>query len=359
MILKNCLIVDPLDGEYTGEVLIEKNIIKKITQKTLSYDKILMPGFIDTHTHGYNGIDTMNATKEEFKKWSLLNFKNGVTTFFPTTVTASNKNLLKVLDTVEKINDTSIKGVHLEGPFINKEKMGAQNPDYIRIFTNEELNELMRPIVKIMTISPELNDISAFNDVKLSIGHSNGKYEDFKNAFKKGINRITHFPNALRPLHHREIGGMGSGLYFDFNLELICDGYHTSPEFIDMVYKIKGADKLFLITDSISATNLNDGTYTLGDLNVFVKDNKATLKNGTIAGSTLKFIDAVKNFKKFTNCTLQELSKVSSYNAAKDLKLEKIGRIKEEFYANIVVLDKNLNILKTIFNGIDQNISTY
>ena len=171
-------------------------------------------------------------------------------------------------------------------------------------------------------------------------------------AFDLGIKKITHFPNALTPLHHREIGGTGSGLYFDFSLEMIVDGIHSSPEFVNLIYRIKGADRIFLITDSMAAAGMPNGKYELGGLDVFVKDGKAVLDNGALAGSTLLFKNAVKNFSKFTNCTYQELTKVSSYNSLKQMKMtDELGLIQEGYKANLVLLDMDLNLKQTIFDG--------
>ena len=359
MKLEKVLIVDPINGEFTGDIETRDKKISKVIKK--DYDSrdvntIVMPGFVDPHTHAQKAIDTMHATNEEFKSWAKNNFSYGVTTFLPTTVSASKEQILKVLDNIEDA-DFSIEGVHLEGPYINKEKKGAQNPQYIRDPSLEELKEIINDKVRLITMAPEVNGfIEASNYLKeknivISLGHTSANFDIFKKAFESGVTRITHFSNALTPLHHRNIGGTGSGFYFDFNIEMICDGIHLSPEFVMLVYKIKGADKIILITDSMAAAGLQDGEYELGGLTVTVKNNQATLSDGTIAGSTLLFNEGVKNFKRFTNCTLQELAKVSSYNALQDLHIYDRGRIEVGYYANLVILDKDLNVKETIFEG--------
>jgi N-acetylglucosamine-6-phosphate deacetylase len=357
MKLEKILIVDPIKGEFTGDIEIQGEKITKVIPKDYKdYNSIVMPGFVDTHTHAQKGIDTMYASKEDFEHWANNNFSHGVTSFFPTTVSASKEQILSVLKNIENVS-TSIEGVHLEGPFINKEKKGAQNPDYIRNPTLEELKEIINDKVKLITVAPEIDNFFEVlnylkeNNLSISLGHTSGDYKLFEKAFKFGINRITHFPNALTPLHHREIGGTGSGLYFDFIIEMICDGIHLSPEFVKLVYNLKGPDRIILVTDSMAAAGLEDGKYELGGLQVTVKNQEARLENGTIAGSTLLFNEAVKNFKSFTNCTLQELSKVSSYNALMDLKIFDKGRIEVGYIANLVMLDKELNVKETIFQG--------
>jgi len=357
--LEKVLIVDPVKGEYPGDIEIKDKKIYEVIKKDYDYkdlDTIVMPGFVDPHTHAQKGIDTMHATKEEFKSWARNNFSYGVTTFLPTTVSASKEQILKVLENIEEVN-SSIEGIHLEGPYINKEKKGAQNPQYIRDPSLKELKEIINDKVKLITMSPEVNGfIETIKYLKekgivISLGHTSANFDTFKKAFESGVKRITHFSNALTPLHHRNIGGTGSGFYFDFNIEMICDGIHLSPEFVMLIYKIKGADKIILITDSMAAAGLEDGEYELGGLTVTVKNSKATLNDSTIAGSTLLFNEGVKNFKRFTNCTLQELAKVSSYNALQDLHIYDKGRIEEGYYANLVILDKELNVKETIFEG--------
>ncbi|SDC69876.1 N-acetylglucosamine-6-phosphate deacetylase [Geotoga petraea] len=357
MIIKNGLIVDPIDGEYTGNIEIKNEKIIKI-EKTNSknYEHIIMPGFVDVHTHALKKIDTMKASNYEFKKWAEMNFQYGVTSFLPTTVSASTDQIKKVL---EKMGESvlSIEGIHLEGPFINPDKKGAQNGNYIRNPSLEELKEITPEKVKIMTMAPErknfFKSLEYLNEknIKVSIGHSTANYELLKKSFDKGAKRITHYPNALSTLHHRELGGTGTALYLDFNIELISDGVHCTPEFVDLTYKIKGPEKIILITDSMEAAGLEDGKYDLGGLDVFVESGVARLKSGNIAGSTLLFDQGVRNFQKYTKCSLKELAKVSSYNALKDLDIENKGRIKENYIANIVILDKNINIQQTIFKG--------
>ncbi|MDN5342871.1 MAG: N-acetylglucosamine-6-phosphate deacetylase [Oceanotoga sp.] len=357
MRIEKVLIVDPIKGEFTGDVIIENERIKEVIPVDYEkYEQILMPGFVDYHTHSLKGIDTMHAKKEDFEKWANMNFEYGVTSFFPTTVSASKTQILSVIKNLENVGE-SIDGLHLEGPFINEEKKGAQNPAYIRNPTIEELEEITPEMVKLISMAPERQNFKeALNylktkKVRVSIGHSSAGYEIYKDAFKNGVDRITHFPNALSAFHHREIGGTGSALLFDFKVEIIADGIHSVPEFIELTYKIKGADKIILITDSMEAAGLEDGQYELGGLPVTVKEGVARLKSGSIAGSTLLFDKGVRNFKKFTNCTLQDLAKVSSYNAAVDCGIKDIGRIENGYYANIVLLDKDLNVLKTIFKG--------
>ncbi|AKI98285.1 N-acetylglucosamine-6-phosphate deacetylase [Kosmotoga pacifica] len=356
MKIEDLLIVDPVDGEYTGSVKIGKGKIVDIRRYHCTPKAILMPGFVDVHTHGQYGIDTMSAKAENFEEWAKRNFEQGVTTFLPTTVSASFEDILKVEDALAKL-PSSIAGLHLEGPFISKEKKGAQNPEHIISVTNG-FEQILRYPVKIITAAPEIDGFNRLvgicrkKGIVVSIGHSMATYSVLRRAFEMGIDRITHFPNALSTLHHRELGVTGSGLYLDFNLEIIADGIHSVPEFVDFVYRVKGADRLMLVTDSISATGLENGIYELGGLKLELKGKRAELvESRSLAGSTLLFNDAVKNFRKFTNCSLKELSKVSSYNSLLSLGITGLGRIKEGYTANLALLNEDLTVLKTIFKG--------
>ncbi|MDK2886458.1 MAG: N-acetylglucosamine-6-phosphate deacetylase [Thermosipho sp. (in: thermotogales)] len=352
MIIEKVLIVDPVDGEYCGSVEIEDGVITKVEKKDSIPNKILMPGFVDTHTHGYLGIDCMSASPKEFEKWADIVLGDGVTTLFPTTVSSSKEKLEKVIESFSKTEHPSFSYLHFEGPFINKEKAGAQNKEYITNFSKEKLPDL-KDKVKIITAAPELRGFKELikftkdNDIKISLGHSNGTFEDFKDAYENEVRRITHFPNALRKFHHREVGGIGAAFTFDFYVELIVDNVHLSKEFVKLVYKIIGPERIILVTDSISAAGLKDGIYELGGVLVKVKDGIAKTEEGTLAGSTLKFIDAVKNFKQITNCSLKELSMVSSYNALKSVSIHG-GRIKEGYPAKLLLLDENLDLIKVL-----------
>ena len=360
--INDVLIVDPVKGTFVGDVVISNGKIEKVSPTNSgTYEHTLMPGFIDPHTHGCVGNDTMSLTEEKLTEWEHFLYSQGVTTFLPTTVSAKKEDMLRVSDMVGKYihrrTQTSVYGVHYEGPYINVKKKGAQNPNVIRNASSEELKQVLSPVVKLVTMAPEIDGfydalpILKKQGVVVSLGHMDANFKDMKHAFLHGVNRITHFPNAIKGLHHRELGGVGAGFYLDFHLEMIVDGVHLVPEFVNMVYKIKGADRIILVTDSIDAAGLKDGEYNLGGLKVKVENGKATLSDGTLAGSTLLFNRAVKNFKKFTNCSLQELAKVSSYNAARDLDIKNVARIEEGYKANIVILDKELNVIMTYLNG--------
>ncbi|ODN29946.1 N-acetylglucosamine-6-phosphate deacetylase [Fervidobacterium thailandense] len=345
MILEDVLIVDPVDGEYVGTVEFDEVIHRVVETNKSNYKGILMPGFVDPHIHGIRGIDTMRATKEEFEMFQEYEALEGVWYFLPTTVTAR-------LEAIPHAELPEGMKFHIEGPFISPKRKGAHNESYL-LPPSDKLFEVI-PVGKIamVTVAPELEGFDEFakscleKGIIVSLGHSDATFSQARHAYEMGFKRITHFPNAISPLHHRELGLVGAGLYFDFMVEVIPDGIHASPEFIELLFRIKGSDRIQIVTDSISATGLVDGKYYLGDLEVFVEDGKAKLKDGTIAGSTLRYSEAIRNFAKFTKCSLRDLAKVSSYNACLELGL-KGGRVAEGYPAKLVLVDPELKLVKT------------
>ncbi|HAA82851.1 MAG: N-acetylglucosamine-6-phosphate deacetylase [Thermotoga sp. 47_83] len=357
MVVEKVLIVDPIDGEFTGDVEMEEGKIVKIEKRECIPRGVLMPGFVDPHIHGVMGADTMNC---DFSEMEEFLYSQGVTTFLATTVSTSLEKMKEILakagEYILENPSTSLLGVHLEGPYISKEKKGAHSEKHIRPPSERELREIDFP-TKMLTFAPEIESSELLlklveRDIVLSAGHSIATFEEFMKFYKEGVKRITHFPNGLKPLHHREIGITGAGLLLDdVKLELICDGVHLSREMVKLVYKVKKADGTVLVTDSISAAGLKDGATTLGDLVVKVKNGVPRLEDGTLAGSTLLFSQAVKNFRKFTGCSLTELAKVSSYNSCVELGLDDRGRIAEGTRADLVLLDEDLNVVMTIKEG--------
>jgi N-acetylglucosamine-6-phosphate deacetylase len=206
--------------------------------------------------------------------------KEGITYFLPTTVSAYAAEMNKVHEVVsnyiEKNPLTSVSGIHLEGPYINPVEKGLQNPSRIRPATTKELNRLSLKNALLITMAPEIEGfeeslpiLEEKNGVVVSLGHTDAEFEDMNRANDLGINRMTHFPNGMNTLHHREIGCVGAGLLLDMILEMISDGIHSSSDFVKLIYKLKGPSRIILITDSIDATNLNDGKYDLGGLECF------------------------------------------------------------------------------------------
>lgn len=334
----------------------------------LPEEYVVVPGFIDEHIHGAAGSDAMDGTMEDLGKIANALASEGTTAFLATTMTQSPENITKALKAVKAYRELSpesgaeILGVHLEGPFISKDFVGAQPIEYVAkpsVEVFKKYQDASGDCVRIVTLAPEVEGSTELikylvsQNIVASIGHTNATYVDVKKAVEAGATNLTHTYNAMKPLHHREVGTVGSGLLFDeLNCECICDGIHVSGPAIQLLHKNKPADKMTLITDAMRAKHMPDGVSELGGQVVIVKNGEARLENGTLAGSVLKMNNAVKNVMKFLNLPLEEVVKLASQNPAKNLGVfDQVGSIKEGKRADFVILDKDLNVVQTVRNG--------
>ena len=335
----------------------------------ISNDCVVLPGFIDQHIHGSAGYDTMDATQTAFKKIAQSIAVEGVTGFLATTMTQSQENIKKVmLEAQIYANNQTVKGakllgIHLEGPFINAKKAGAQPINYIVEPNVEQFNKyniLSGNNIKIVTLAPEINGSNDFiNQLKqinviASIGHSNATYEQFLNAVNLGVTQITHTYNAQSPFNHRDVGIVGGGILTDeVYCEIICDLIHVSVPAIKILLKNKPKDKIILISDAMRAKNLGDVQSELGGQTVFVKNGEARLSDGTLAGSVLKINRAIKNLVEKCQVSLTDAVDFATKNPAKNLKLfDEMGSIKQGKLANFAVMNtKTFEIELTIREG--------
>jgi len=321
----------------------------------------LSAGFIDIHIHGLNNSDIMDSDFNSLNNISNSLLQTGTTSFLATTMTMSKEDIQKALLNIQinkdKVDGAKVLGVHLEGPFINPKKSGAQNSKYIQKPNFDLIKEYI-DIIKLITIAPEIEGAREFilyitknyPHIILSIGHTNASFEESLESFSWGISHATHLFNAMNPLHHREVGVVGAVLNIDeVSCEIIADNIHIHPSLYNIVYKLK-KEQLLLITDSMRASCLKNGKYNLGGQEVILKDSKVTLKDGTIAGSVLKLNEALRNFYNSVDISLVNLINMVTSIPAKKLNL-KIGYLKEDYPSDIVLFDKDFNILKTFING--------
>ena len=334
----------------------------------LNVEYLVLPGFIDQHVHGAAGSDAMDGTKEDISKIANALASEGTVGFLATTMTQSVENITNALKCVKEYKEENPKegaevlGVHLEGPFISLKHIGAQPLEYVAkpdIEVFKKYQEASGNNIKLVSLaaeeegSAELIKYLVSENVVASFGHTDSTAKDVELAIKAGAKNVTHTFNAMKPLHHREIGTVGSALLYDeLNCELICDGIHVSRPAINLLRKCKPSDKLTLVTDAMRAKHMADGEWELGGQAVFVKNGEARLAGGTLAGSVLKMNNAVKNFMEFTGASLQEAVNCASLNPAKNLGLDHIlGSIKEGKNASFVVVDKDMNVVYTIRDG--------
>lgn len=321
------------------------------------------PGFIDLHVHGAMGHDVMDGDVEGLKVIGKKIIENGVTSFLPTTMTMPKKAIHKAITSVkdlmalEDYQVATALGVHLEGPFINPEKKGAQNADYIIEPSVEFIKDYL-DLIKIITYAPEMDRDNEFikamqkhPNIVLSLGHTKGSYEEAKEAFEYGAKSITHIFNAMTGLHHRKPGVVGAALSLDFYCELIADKIHVSPVLFQMLADQK-KDKLVLVTDGMAAKCMRPGTYSLGGQEVIVDETSARLKNGVLAGSILKLNEGVKNFNDNIDESINIAVNMASLYPARLIGEDDIlGSIEKGKKADLLIFNENIEIQTTIKNG--------
>ncbi len=327
--------------------------------------KFLLPGFIDMHIHGSAQMDTMDASDEGLHIMAKSLLKEGTTSFLATTMTQSFDNIERAIANVAqfqpKSDEAELLGLHIEGPFVSKQRAGAQPLDYIvqpDIEVMTKWQALSGQKIKQITLAPEEpNGMTAVqslseNGIIVSIGHSDATFEQMQEAVQLGASQGTHLYNQMRPFHHRDPGVVGGVLLVDaIKAELIVDFIHMHEGAVEMAYRLKGADGIILITDAMRAKGMPYGEYDLGGQLVHVTESGAHLSNGSLAGSILTMDQAVRNMRQITNCTLEELVKMSSYNAAQQLKLTNKGQLIEGYDADAVLVDEHLRLHQTIKAG--------
>ncbi|MDZ5710991.1 N-acetylglucosamine-6-phosphate deacetylase [Jeotgalibacillus haloalkalitolerans] len=341
------------------------NFIQKIIKIPPTH--YLLPGFIDPHIHGAGGADVMDATPEALETMAQTLVKEGVTSFLATTMTQTEEAVLKALrNTADYMKrpakGAEVLGVHLEGPFLSHEKAGAQDPALmlspdVKLF--QQFQEAADGNIKVVTAAPERENGMTFtkevseSGVTVSIGHSDATYDELKQAVTAGASQVTHLYNQMSPFHHRDPGVAGGALLEKkVNAEIIADFVHSHPEAVRLAWNEKGADGLILITDAMRAKGLSDGEYDLGGQQVTVTGSEARLVDGTLAGSVLTMDQALKNLMSLTDLSIEELAKITSGNAARQLGVwNRKGSIEPGKDADFVVLDEAYNVVLTICRG--------
>lgn len=360
------------DGKITqiNETSTDNIAVRTDDKLVLPNSWHLIPGMIDMHIHGAAAADVMDGTEVALQTISQALVREGVTGFLATTMTAEQHKIAATLATIneyiiqqhqEQIG-AELLGIHLEGPFISKAKAGAQNITNI-INPNMKLCKqwlnLTNNNIKVITLAPEIN--SGINLIKFlhvngiiaAIGHSNATYEQTAQAIQAGCNHATHLFNAMRPIHHRDPGCIAA-LLLDpkTTIELIADNNHLHPKIIELAYKLKGKDKVILVTDAMRAKNMPDGTYNLGGQVVLVANQVARLKNNKLAGSVLTMDQALRNIMRITKCSLNDAIQMTTINPAKKIGVDaRKGSIAINKDADLVVLNSAYQVMLTICRG--------
>ena len=335
--------------------------------------KMMAPGLIDVHTHGRAGGDFNSADTALMSKMARSYLESGVTGVMPTLASDTLDGLYRSIESIGKAKAQgaeNLVGVHLEGRYLNKKRRGAHAEALLAPLDAVEIKKLIIDTKKIgaahVSAALELDESGEFtkaaieNGATLGLAHSDATFAEANKAFDSGAVALTHTYNAMSPFHHRDGGAVGAGLLNDnVYCEMIVDGFHVSPEAVAMAYKLK-KDKLILITDSMEATGMPDGEYSIAGLPVTVKDGKARTHEGAIAGSTLSLIDGVKNLAAFTGITFTEALYHATAAPAKMLGIfDSVGSLEVGKIANMLVLDNELNVREVIFEGNSVKVDTF
>jgi N-acetylglucosamine-6-phosphate deacetylase len=335
-------------------------------------DAILAPGFVDIHIHGGAGHDLMAADASGLSAVEQLLFKHGVTSYFPTTVTAPLDQTWSALDRLADAIESGSRndgshakraqplGIHLEGPFLSHARRGVHPPANLlapTLPTFDRFWQAARGHIRVMTIAPELEGAreviaeAARRGVCVSLGHSDGDMNSTRAAVAAGARHATHTFNAMRPLDHRDPGIIGEVLTDSrLSADIIADGIHLDPAIVELFLKAKGADGAVLITDAISATGMPEGRYRLGTFEVEVKDGRCLL-DGKLAGSVLTMDRAVRNVMQFAHWDLQQTLRLATLNPARVVGLGNRGRLEAGAQADFVVLSPSGEVRNTIVRG--------
>ena len=380
--IKNAVFIT--DIQETNKFLyIEDDKIKAFTEEELPFDNELdaegmfvSPGFIDIHTHGAGDYDAADGEKEDIIKMANTHAKYGTTSIYPTCTSSSTADIMRFVENVRDVikenapGKPHIAGSHLEGPYFADSQKGAQNPEYIKAPCKEEYTEFIEKsegTIKRISFAPELEggyelcDYLKDKGIVASFGHTDGIYEELLPAIEKGCTLATHLYSGMNGVTrrncHRKLGAVETAFLEDsVTVEIIADGIHLPPELLKLIYKIKGADKICLITDSMRGAGMGEGKSVLGPKNdgmdCFIKDGIAYLCDMTaFAGSVATADRLVRVMYKKAEVPLTQCIKMITENPAKIMGLEKRGSLKEGYFADLVFFDDDINIKKVIIEG--------
>jgi len=376
--IRNVDIVTPFRIIQQGTIIVEgkkiagigKNAEVSVPKGMRTYDLdglILTPGYIDLLVHGGGGYGFADMSMEAVEHISQHFFRHGTTGLLASLYSKPESDMIadvsRIAEFCTNSKGSNVWGMHLEGPFINKKWHGAMKVDYLWQPSVEgwtKLHAAGHGFIRLMTLAPELPGMAdvmraaAKNGVVLSIGHSAAMLEEVLMAIDNGAAHITHMFNAMTPFHHRQPSvAVAALLQNELKVELIADGFHVHPAVMKLIYNIKGDGGIVLITDAIRASGMPDGEYTFMDQKIIVREKKAYLENGTLAGSTLTMEAAVKNMVELVGVPLTDAVRMASLNGAKVLGLEhKKGILAVGKDADLVVLNRNFDVQMTIYEGV-------
>jgi N-acetylglucosamine-6-phosphate deacetylase len=378
ILIKNARIYTPNDVWDPGWMLVEAGLIRLMQpgeppefpqgfiDRSLDAQRLhLLPGLIDIHVHGAVGCEVLDGSPDKLCEMARFYAMHGVTGFLPTTWTASREDILKALTAVGQVmgpveHGAAILGAHLEGPYLNPARCGAQDVNLIRPAERSEALEFLDSgLVRMMTLAPEIPENKWLIDecvrrgVTVAAGHTSIGFAELEGLSRRGVRQMTHTFNAMTGLSHREPGTVGAAMAVnEIDCQLIADNIHVHPAVMKILVNAKGRSRVILITDAIRGAGLPDGDYALDDRVITIKDGAVRLPDGTLAGSTLTMDKALMNIMAAAQLSLAEAWPMTSLNAARSIGISnRKGSLEAGKDADLVLLDDACKVAWTMAAG--------
>jgi len=330
-------LVDKAEYQDDGEVIDAEGLL-------------VLPGLVDIHSHGAAGEDFSDGNPEGLKKILQYEKRCGITSYCPTSMTFPKERLRQIFASIKGAqteDGATVVGINMEGPFLDPAKKGAHVEKWIAapdVAFVRELNQDADGLVRLVTLAPNMDGAEEFikemhEEVCISLGHTAADYDCASRAMKLGAHHVTHLYNAMQPFGHRAPGCM---------VELICDGYHIHPSAIRAAFRMFGPERVILISDSMRATGMENGTYELGGQEVTVKDRKAVLKDGTLAGSATNLYGCMCKAVEF-GIPLEQAIMAATANPARSIGIfDRVGSIRIGKQADLLLVSENLELKRVI-----------
>ena len=340
-------LVDKAEYQDDGEVIDAEGLL-------------VLPGLVDIHSHGAAGEDFSDGNPEGFKKILQYEKRCGITSYCPTSMTFPKERLRQIFASIKGAqteDGATVVGINMEGPFLDPVKKGAHVEEWIAApdaaFVRE-LNQDVDGLVRLVTLAPNMEGAEEFikemhEEVCISLGHTAADYDCASRAMKLGAHHVTHLYNAMQPFGHRAPGLIGAAMDDpECMVELICDGYHIHPSAIRAAFRLFGPERVILISDSMRATGMENGTYELGGQEVTVKDRKAVLKDGTLAGSATNLYGCMCKAVEF-GIPLEQAIMAATANPARSIGIfDRVGSIRIGKQADLLLVSENLELKRVI-----------
>ena len=340
-------LVDKAEYQDDGEVIDAEGLL-------------VLPGLVDIHSHGAAGEDFSDGNPEGLKKILQYEKRCGITSYCPTSMTFPKERLRQIFASIKGAqteDGATVVGINMEGPFLDTAKKGAHVEKWIAapdVAFVRELNQDADGLVRLVTVAPNMDGAEEFikemhEEVCISLGHTAADYDCASRAMKLGAHHVTHLYNAMQPFGHRAPGLIGAAMDDpECMVELICDGYHIHPSAIRAAFRMFGPERVILISDSMRATGMENGTYELGGQEVTVKDRKAVLKDGTLAGSATNLYGCMCKAVEF-GIPLEQAIMAATANPARSIGIfDRVGSIRIGKQADLLLVSENLELKRVI-----------